>query len=120
MFYRVIARKWRRKTQSAQAKVARNCGLKGWLKTLIVGAVSLLFLSVGQGVLAQERPDTSPPSPSGGRWGKPLPDLNDTLPTFADSRSSIHRESRVLSRGPLAPAKEDREAFRDFLRDKHS
>ncbi len=86
------------------------------MKTPMLGAVGLLALSVaGSGVRAQI-PDNPVPS----RPGFTFPgDPNDRFgrQALGTDGPAAHREPRVLSKGPLAAAAEDRDAFRDFLRD---
>jgi len=97
--------------------------MKGWMKALVVGSVGLLCLCLTQNALGQlsPLPDThtgTSPVPAGMGRNNPIQDLRNL--TVGGGTGPTHRESRVLSKGPLAPASEDRDAFRDFLRDKHS
>jgi hypothetical protein len=93
--------------------------MKNWIRTLAIGSVVLLSLCGGQRALAQI-PDNSIPSASErSPRNVSLEPGNIAIPGGGGS-SSIHRESRVISKGPLAPASEDRDAFQDFLRDRHS
>ena len=91
------------------------------MKTLSVGSVGLLGLCLAPAVHAQLPTLPDNPNGSNGVPGRARNDPSAGIRTSVEGGgATVHREPRVIANGPLAPASEDRDAWREFLHDKHS